>query len=248
MDRETLRSIVASFLAVYPQASALIASNSLETPVLGLIGQREARRFDAASLHQRLAHVALPERIRDMGLEDDFAVLGGFVAGAASLRKFAAGAPPNTDDRPVVAYRAPLTTYAPDSSPKDRLIALVSELFVTPEELIAADAPWLRRLAAYFAARNRYIASGRDVRPSANVEEMLAQVGAPLLDALRTSPDFRPAYDPLVRMATALGRSNVSAARALLGELTRLQPARAEASQVLKLLDGSAPAFDRPGQ
>lgn len=239
MDRETLRSVVASFLAAYPHASALIASNSLETPVLGLIGRPKAQRFDTLALHERLARATLSERMQSMGLEDDFAVLGSFVAGPTSLRRFSDGAPRNTDDQPVVAYRAPRMTYAPDSSPKDRFIALVNELFVAPEELIAPrpDAAWSLRLAAYFTARNRYIVSGRDVKPSANAEDMLAQVGEPLLDALRTSPDFRPAYDPLVRMATALGRSNVSAARALLSELTRLQPARVEAAQVLTLLD-----------
>lgn len=240
MDRETLRSIVASFLAVYPHGAALLASNSLETPVLGLIGRRGDERLDVAAFHERLAHVALPERLQGLGLEDDFAILGSFVAGPESLGKFANLAPRNTDDRPVVAYRAPLATYAPEASPKDRIIALVNELSVAPEELVASppNAAWSRRLAAYFLARNRYMASGRDVKPSANVEDMLAQVGQPLLDALRTSSDFRPAYDPLVRMATALARSNVSAARALLSELTRLQPARTEAPQILTLLDG----------
>jgi spermidine synthase len=65
---------------------------------------------------------------------------------------------------------------------------------------------------------------------------MLAQVREPLLSVLRLSPDFRPAYDPLLAMATALARSDVSGARALLAELTRLQPARAEAAQALTLL------------
>ena len=48
---------------------------------------------------------------------------------------------------------------------------------------------------------------------------------------LRISPDFRPAYDPLLSMATALARSDVSGARTLLTELARLQPARTEATR-----------------
>ena len=58
------------------------------------------------------------------------------------------------------------------------------------------------------------------------------------------SPDFRPAYDPLLSMATALARSDTSGARALLTELTRIQPARAEASQLLALMGGGASTID----
>ena len=53
---------------------------------------------------------------------------------------------------------------------------------------------------------------------------MLAQVREPLLAVLRISPDFRPAYDPLLRMASALGERDPVAARALRAELARVQP------------------------
>ncbi len=239
LDRETLRSIVRSFLVAYPEASALIANNSLETPVFGLIGRRDVGRFDVAAVYQRLARLALPGRVAGLGLEDALAVLGSFVAGPEALRKFAANAIANTDDLPVVAYRAPRITYAPDSSPRDRFIALLSELSVEPGQLIAGapDATWPGRLAAYWLARDRFIESGRDVRLSPRVEDMLAQVQQPLLSVLQLSPDFRPAYDPLLAMARALARSNVSGARSLLTELTQLQPARHDAAQVLAQLD-----------
>ena len=73
---------------------------------------------------------------------------------------------------------------------------------------------------------------------------MLAQVREPLLSVLRQSPDFRPAYDPLLAMATALSRSNVSAARTLLTELTQIQPARSEALQALTLIGADASNVD----
>jgi len=124
------------------------------------------------------------------------------------------------------------------------LIALFHELSIEPGELVLATAdPASRdRLAAYWAARNRFIEAGRAVRPSSSVNDMLAQVKEPLLAVLRISPDFRPAYDPLLAMATALARSDVSGARALLAELQQLQPARAEASRLLAQLGGGAPA------
>jgi spermidine synthase len=248
LDLESLRSIVQSFLAAYPHGAAVLANNSLETPVLGLVGRGDERRFDAAAIRDRLARAPLPERLAGIGLEDELAVLGSFVAGPSALRRLAGNAAVNTDDRPVVAYRAPRLTYAPDSLPRDRLLLLLRELSgdLRPEELLRStpDQSWTRRLAAYWAARDRFIASGRDVRPSPSVTDMLAQVREPLLSVLRISPDFRPAYDPLLSMATALAGSDASGARTLLTELTRIQPARGEATRVLGMIDGGAPAPD----
>jgi spermidine synthase len=246
LDLATLRSIVRSFAMVYPSSWAIIASNSLETPVVGLVARNDASGFDLGSTRDRLSHVALPEQLAALGLEDELAVLGSVIAGPSALQRFAADAPANTDDHPVVAYGAPRITYAPDSAPRDRLIALLRELSVEPHELIlpTPDPAGPRRLAAYWLARNRFIESGRDVHPSPRVQDMLAQVREPLLSVLRISPDFRPAYDPLLSMATALARSDVSSARTLLAELTRIQPARPEATRMLALLADGEGAKD----
>ena len=79
---------------------------------------------------------------------------------------------------------------------------------------------------------------------------MLAQVREPLLSVLRISPDFRPAYDPLLSMATALARSDVAGARTLLTELTQIQPARTEATRaacrVLGVASGAEPGELEP--
>jgi spermidine synthase len=246
LDLNTLRSIVRSFVTVYPAGWAILASNSLETPVLGLVARADDNRFDVMSMRDRLSHLALHDEVVGLGLEDEFAVLGSVVAGPAALQRFAAHAAANTDDHPVVAYRAPRITYAPDSTPRARLITLLREFSIEPDQLIAPppDPAWPHRLAAYWAARDRFIESGRDVRPSARVEEMLAQVREPLLSVLRISPDFRPAYDPLFSMATVLARSDVSSARALLTELTRIQPARIEATRLLAMMSGGSSAAD----
>jgi spermidine synthase len=246
LDLPTLRSIVQSFVTVYPGGWAMIASNSLETPVLGLVARGDENRFDAANLRDRVSRAPPHERLIGIGLEDELAVLGGFVAGPAALRRFAANAVANTDDHPVVAYRAPRITYAPDSSPRDRFITLLRELSIEPDQLLTLpDDPNLsRRLSAYWIARNRFIESGRDVRPSPRVEDMLTQVREPLLSVLRISPDFRPAYDPLLTMASVLARSNVAGARTLLTELTQIQPARLEAAQLLTAIGAGTSSVD----
>ena len=45
----------------------------------------------------------------------------------------------------------------------------------------------------------------------------------PLLDVLRISPDFRPAYDFLLRMAAALAWDDPLASKALVAEMAAIQ-------------------------
>jgi spermidine synthase len=114
-------------------------------------------------------------------------------------------------------------------------MALLSEVSLTPGELVNADGDdaWANRLGAYWAARNQFIDRGRAVRLSADPEAMLDQVQEPLLAVLKISPDFRPAYDPLLRLAEAVATSDADRGRLLLGELASLQPARADAVRAL---------------
>ena len=237
LDLDTLRSIVQSFHSVYPHGWMMLATNSLETPVLGLVTRRDGERFDRAALRARLQTAHLPRALEDFGIADDLALVGGFIGGPQALGKFAGDAALNTDDHPVVSYRAPRITYAPDSAPRDRLFSLLGELTISPAELVASDdGAWNARLAAYWTARDRYLEAGRNVRPSPHLQDMLAQVELPLLSVLEISPDFRPAYDPLLRMATQLAQSDVAAARALLSQLAAIAPARAEAANALRAL------------
>jgi spermidine synthase len=189
--------------------------------------------------------VQMPVPAAAFGIDDAMSVLGSVVAGPQALSLFAAAAPANTDDHPVVTYLAPRITYAPDSAPGERLQAVLAAFSVSPDEVVSAQggaAAWATRLPAYWRARDLFIRSGEGVQPSNDVRLMLRQVREPLLAVLRTSPDFRPAYLPLVGMASALATLDPSGARSLLIELVRLQPRWPEAAQVLAELDAATPA------
>jgi spermidine synthase len=230
LDLNTLRSIVQSFIDVYPHGYAILATNSLETPVVGLVAHSGDTAFDLQQIRARLAGAHVAPSAAELAVGDDLALLGTFIAGPSALERFAGEAPINTDDRPIVAYRAPRLVYAADSLPRDRLLELLRQVSIAPSELIqSTDAGWSSRLAAYWSARDRFLEVGRDVLPTPDVERMLAQVREPLLGVLRISPDFRPAYDPLLRMATALGERDPAAARALLADIARVQPSVAAA-------------------
>ena len=184
-----------------------------------------------------------PRRLADFGIADELALLGSLIAGPLRWSALP-GRAANTDDRPIVAYRAPRITYAPDSLPRDRLLALLHELRIEPDELLRD----LQDGAGVRAAPGRLLVGARPLhrsragtcRPSPSVQRMLAQVREPLLGVLRISPDFRPAYDPLLRMASALARTDPGSARQLLEELKKIQPGRPEADQALQRM-ASAP-------
>jgi spermidine synthase len=241
MDLDTLRSIVAAFLVTYPDAIAVLAGNSLDTPVLGLIARPDDPAIDLAAVRARLAPLAGAPQLAAARLEDEFAVVGSVLAGPAALARFAQGATANTDDRPVVVHQAPWATYAPPSTPRERLLQLVNALQPRANELLGtprgtqaeadADAD-ADRMQAYWTARRAYLDFGATVRPVADAGEMLQRVQAPLLDLVRQSPEFRPACEPLVAMANALRHSDPARAQAIAAALDGMGATCARAARI----------------
>ena len=242
LDLDTLRIIVRSFLLVFPQGKAVLANSGLLTPVLGLVAGGPVEQLDPRAIATRRDGFAYPRPLADFGFEDDFAVLGSFVAGPRGLAQFAGAAPLNSEDRPLVTYRAPVATYAPAEAPGERLVELIGLLGApaAADLLSGIAAPERNRWERYWQARDAFLAAGLRIQPGASPDELLAQVQEPLLAVLALCPDFRPAYDPLVQMAGRLAGDDPEAARALLQRIVSLQPARTEAHQLLARLETAA--------
>lgn len=226
LDRDTLRLIVRSFLAVFPDASAYLATFSLDTPILALVGSATPRRFPPDYVERRVGTAALRARLQAVGLGDDFALFGLFLGAAPDLARFAGEGPLNTDDRPLVLFRAPHAAYAMTDRPAERLLALLQDLRPRPDTLIDAtqsaalpDAMTEARLAAYWRARSAFIEAGLRAEPTTDVSIFAKRTAPDLLAVARISPDFEPAIGPLRTIARRLATVDPAGAETLLAEL-----------------------------
>lgn len=225
MDLDTLRSVIAAYLQVFPKAVAVLASNSLDSPVIGLISRRGGERFNADEVQSRIEQFGGTELLRTARLGNRFAVLGSVVADADALRRFTAVQLPNSDDRPLVIHLAPRTTYAPETTPRQRLATFVNLTGVKPENVVStASASDTARFAAYWQARDQYLQLGMSIRPSGDPSKMLDQLQAPLSAILRGSPDFQPAWEPLLAMSQAIAATDPARRDKIIATLRNLDP------------------------
>ena len=229
LDLDTLRSIVRSFIAVYPRGYG-DARDEQPGHTGDRAGRAPRRRSDSISqqIRARLASAMSRAARRSSAIADELALLGTFIAGPRALatfrrRRAAQHRRPARSSR--IALRASSTLrircraidcWSCCDKCRHRLRASCSR---------STDTGWSSRLAAYWSARESF---HRSRTRRATDRRCRADAGAgartALLDVLRISPDFRPAYDPLLRMATALSDRDPAAARALLADLARVQP------------------------
>ncbi len=238
LDLDTLRVIVRTFLDVFPDGTATLAHYSLSSPIVGLVGRKGGPAGGPGWFGARVRDPQLAARLRGLRLHDDYGLFGGFLAGPEALRRWAGEGPRNTDDLPLVVFQAPRFVYSRGDPPQDRLLGLVGALRARPEDVLgpardALERAEHRRLAAYWSARDDYLRAGATVIRTSDPVRLLAQVREPLLAAVRKSPDFDPAYEPLLALAARLRDYRPDAADSLLAELERANPRREEARALL---------------
>jgi spermidine synthase len=214
MDNASLRSIMRAFLAVYPKAVAILATNSLESPAIGLIGRMDDELFSVGDAKQRLLNMQNGDLLGNSQLNDEFALFGNIIGDSDAIMRFSLEAPINTDDLPFVTHQAPWVAYSENAMPRDRLLEFLNGMQVRPELVFEnIDAATAHRFEKYWQARRAYLALGMQVKPSVSAKEALDQVEGSLLNILQQSPEFQPARMTLMQLSQAI--SKVDAARAL---------------------------------
>jgi spermidine synthase len=241
LDLPVLKTIIRTFLHVFPEGEAFLAQYSLKMPILGLVASTKPLRYPPDWLEKQVQDSHLRDRLEDVHLPNSLALFGLFLAGSGDLRAFAGPGPLNTDDRPVVMFTAPLFVYSRQEPPAARLLALLEHLHPQPRDILqtaltpAADSQQAR-LASYWQARQRFLQAGVGVEEAADPRKMLAEVREPLLRIVRQDQDFAPAYDPLLVLAWRLSRTEPLAARDLLQELEQANPNRPDARKLREYL------------
>jgi len=222
LDLPTLRLIVRTFQSVYPNARMAMGNYNLPTPLLALYGSRDGRPPDITALIRREMPRGLRAALGEVGLDGPLALFGGMMAGPEALARFAGPGPLNTDDYPLVVYKAPDTVYSPLAPAGQRLMSLVEALEIDPSDAVDLSglpdrqaAGFAARLAAYWQARDRFLAQGLAAVLTGDPVVDARQLAPGLLQVLQISPDFGPASRAMEGLIRAVGRADPALARAL---------------------------------
>ncbi|OPY94563.1 spermidine synthase [Bradyrhizobium sacchari] len=236
LDMPSLRAIIRGFLDVYPDGAAWLNHYSVRTPMLALIGTRDGGRLDVDALGARLQDPKTANVVRPLGFEAPIDLLGQYVGGPRALSALAGQGPRNTDDYPFVTFDARRNVRALRAAPWSLLLAVTKDIQPDPNELLADGAgrdALSARLTAYWRARNRFLEAGASLPGDPRGAALIEAASPGLIDALRLSPEFDPAYGPLMGMAKSLIGSDRAAAARLLRKINETAPARPEARELL---------------
>jgi spermidine synthase len=237
LDLPSLRAIIRSFLDIYPQGSAWLNHYSVRTPMLALIGRRDGGYVNMDALTAHLTDPAVQAVTGPIGLEVPIDILGQYIGGPRALTGLAGAGPRNTDDYPFVALDARRNVRALSVSPSALLLTVTRLTRADPAELLAdpKQGALADRLSAYWQARNQFLEAGAALRGEPRGSALVEAASPGLLAAIRLSPEFNPAYQPLISMARSLMASNRQAASRLLHEINDAAPSRTEARQLLSV-------------
>ncbi len=155
LDEPTLRDVIRTFLEVFPGARAALHDVELNFPAVALIGARgEWPRYQPGWIGRRVESEDLREALAEVDLDSDLSLFGMLVSDAAGLEGYAGPGPHNTDDHPIVVYRAPRITALLGQPRYGRLLALLREAPPEPMPWSIEDPELQTQLSRVLARRN----------------------------------------------------------------------------------------------
>jgi spermidine synthase len=230
LDLETFKVIARTFLEVFPDGQAFLAHYSVDQPIVGLLGGARALRFPEKWYRKRLSGKRMRGIMAGYGYDSVYSLLGTFMAGDDALRSYIGEGSINTDESPIVLFRAPLFVYSNQGPAHQRLLALL-DAFSSPDpeavlaEVVTEEDHVARvRLSAYWSARDSFLELGAKIDRTRDVTKLHASVSKPLLKVVRKSLDFSAAYFPLLSIAYELYPYDRDASYQLLRDLERANP------------------------
>lgn len=205
LDEENLRTVLRTFLAVYPEVHSFLGIFNAETPALALVG-----RDPEVGGPLSIALDRLSEKLRDpvyesLLMSDPRDLLASYMLDREALEAFAGDGALNTDLEPRVLFDAPRSAYAAQPSLGwGNLEALLSRRVPYPEALVvtqdARRGQELRAEVATFSTALGLYLRGEILRTRAGAGFPAPALQA-YLAAYEAAPDFRAARALLLALA-----------------------------------------------
>jgi spermidine synthase len=209
-DAETLRTVIRTFLAVFPEVHSLLGLYSASHPPLVLIGRAPSApdrslTIYSDSLRQRLEDPAY-ERLL---MQDPRDLLASYMLDRVGLEDFAGDGPLNTDLNPRVMFDAPQSAY--ENAPTlayGALAELMSQRTPVPQDLLRRqdgrpDDDFLQRSSITFVAKY-YALVWRELR------RHLARSSITTCVRTTPSPSFRHPRDCYMQWRGGIPKPRVS--------------------------------------
>ena len=233
LDRETLRCVIRTFNAVFPESSGWLLNDNLASPVLGLIGSAEPLETFRSRSFDRPNGAALREEWKQCRLDTFERVWGSCFVDRRALERFAGQGRLNTDDNQYLGYRAPLIVAGDALRPTrilEELLALQNESGRVPlegsgfESLPERTRSWLRAQPRYRSAQISLLRGDRDA------------AAAQLLQSLRQCADHAPSYAQGIALASQQAQVDPQFSETLLSDLRDVKPEEPLAGLLLERL------------
>ena len=256
LDEETMRTIIRTFVAVFPDAHAFLGIYNTSTPAVALVGTN-GLRLDVPRLRERLS----AKVFQSLLMQDPRDMLGAYLMGGEGLSALAGDGPLNTDLQPWVLLHAPRAAYESDPERGWRnLQRLLENREPLPEDaLVGEGAGELRTGAQRFADALGLYLAGEAIRM--REPDRTAPPGEAVdryLEAYDVAPEFPPARGMLYSAASQSGDQaerifprmlertpdEVRVYRAYIAYLRRIKDAEREAAVTAQLQQVRAGAPD----
>ncbi|MDC0673169.1 hypothetical protein [Nannocystis radixulma] len=201
LDEADVRTIVRTFLDVFPETYAFLGIYNAQNPALALVGRTPdpaagQLRLDAARLASDTAKLRNIVDPRDL--------LASYVMGPDELTAWSDGAPRNTDLAPEIAFQAARVAYRDDRTlGAHNLAAILQRAVPAPAALLAGSgAEALAAAAQPFTAAARHYLAGEIARGDlADLSNMSWETAEQFVRAYEADPEFAPARGALYTIA-----------------------------------------------
>jgi spermidine synthase len=220
LDEADVRTIVRTFLDVFPESYAFLGIYNAQNPALALVG----RAPDPSAAQLRLDVDRLrADTARLQNIVDPRDLLASYVMGPAELSGWAGDGPRNTDLAPEIAFQAARVAYRDDRTlGAHNLAAILGRAVAAPAALLAGSgAEPLAAASGPFTAAARHYLAGEIARGDlADLSNMSWETAEHFVRAYEADPEFAPARGALYTIA----RKNQALAAKLLPRMLARTP------------------------